>query len=119
MESLFGSLPEMLEFQKVFLETLEDGISASSDFNILETPSQFRVSVCNVSVTQSGGCSAEFSLEKETLVPWAMDKTNECVPCTVSPGRWYKWGTFLSESQCSGSRGLCLGGDCDPAVTHI
>lgn len=42
MESLFGSLPEMLEFQKVFLETLEDGISASSDFNILETPSQFR-----------------------------------------------------------------------------
>uniref|UniRef100_A0A2K6MPC8 TIAM Rac1 associated GEF 2 n=1 Tax=Rhinopithecus bieti TaxID=61621 RepID=A0A2K6MPC8_RHIBE len=42
MESLFGSLPEMLEFQKVFLETLEDGISASSDFNTLETPSQFR-----------------------------------------------------------------------------
>ncbi|XP_012982726.1 T-lymphoma invasion and metastasis-inducing protein 2 isoform X3 [Mesocricetus auratus] len=42
MESLFGSLPEMLDFQKVFLETLEDGISASSDFNVLETPSQFR-----------------------------------------------------------------------------
>ncbi|XP_042796061.1 rho guanine nucleotide exchange factor TIAM2 isoform X2 [Panthera leo] len=42
MESLFGSLPEMLDFQKVFLETLEDGISAASDFNTLETPSQFR-----------------------------------------------------------------------------
>ncbi|XP_042329240.1 LOW QUALITY PROTEIN: rho guanine nucleotide exchange factor TIAM2 [Sceloporus undulatus] len=42
MESLFGSLPEMLDFQKVFLETLEDGISSCSDFNILETPSQFR-----------------------------------------------------------------------------
>ncbi|KAM4693855.1 rho guanine nucleotide exchange factor TIAM2 [Discoglossus pictus] len=42
MESLFGSLPEMLEFQKVFLQTLEDGISSSSDFNLLETPSQFR-----------------------------------------------------------------------------
>ncbi|XP_039090032.1 T-lymphoma invasion and metastasis-inducing protein 2 isoform X2 [Hyaena hyaena] len=42
MESLFGSLPEMLEFQKVFLETLEDGVSAASDFNTLETPSQFR-----------------------------------------------------------------------------
>ncbi|XP_075806282.1 rho guanine nucleotide exchange factor TIAM2 isoform X2 [Microtus pennsylvanicus] len=42
MESLFGSLPEMLEFQKVFLETLEDGVSASSDFSVLETPSQFR-----------------------------------------------------------------------------
>ncbi|KAM6184563.1 rho guanine nucleotide exchange factor TIAM2 isoform 2-T2 [Rhynchocyon petersi] len=42
MESLFGSLPEMLEFQKVFLETLGDGISASSDLSTLETPSQFR-----------------------------------------------------------------------------
>uniref|UniRef100_A0A8C8SWH4 TIAM Rac1 associated GEF 2 n=1 Tax=Pelusios castaneus TaxID=367368 RepID=A0A8C8SWH4_9SAUR len=42
MESLFGSLPEMLDFQKVFLETLEDGIFSSSDFNTLETPSQFR-----------------------------------------------------------------------------
>lgn len=48
MESLFGSLPEMLEFQKVFLETLEDGISASSDFNTLETPSQFRVSISDL-----------------------------------------------------------------------
>ncbi|KAH0622399.1 hypothetical protein JD844_024679 [Phrynosoma platyrhinos] len=43
MESLFGSLPEMLDFQKVFLETLEDGISSCSDFNTLETPSQFRM----------------------------------------------------------------------------
>ncbi|XP_054991046.1 rho guanine nucleotide exchange factor TIAM2 isoform X2 [Sorex araneus] len=42
MESLFGSLPEMLQFQKVFLETLEAGISAASDFNTLETPAQFR-----------------------------------------------------------------------------
>ncbi|XP_044278269.1 rho guanine nucleotide exchange factor TIAM2 isoform X2 [Varanus komodoensis] len=42
MDSLFGSLPEMLDFQKVFLETLEDGLSSCSDFNILETPSQFR-----------------------------------------------------------------------------
>ncbi|XP_063773781.1 rho guanine nucleotide exchange factor TIAM2 isoform X1 [Pseudophryne corroboree] len=42
MDSLFGSLPEMLDFQKVFLQTLEDGISSSTDFNILETPSQFR-----------------------------------------------------------------------------
>ncbi|XP_062833032.1 rho guanine nucleotide exchange factor TIAM2 isoform X2 [Anolis carolinensis] len=42
MESLFGSLPEMLDFQKVFLETLEDGISSCSDFNTLETTSQFR-----------------------------------------------------------------------------
>ncbi|XP_078505306.1 rho guanine nucleotide exchange factor TIAM2 [Lissotriton helveticus] len=42
MESLFGSLPEMLDFQKEFLQTLEDGIACSSDFNTLETPSQFR-----------------------------------------------------------------------------
>lgn len=45
MESLFGSLPEMLEFQKVFLETLEDGIAAASDFDTLEIPAQFRVSI--------------------------------------------------------------------------
>ncbi|XP_056423021.1 rho guanine nucleotide exchange factor TIAM2 isoform X1 [Hyla sarda] len=42
MDSLFGSLPEMLDFQKIFLQTLEDGISSSTDFEILETPSQFR-----------------------------------------------------------------------------
>lgn len=48
MESLFGSLPEMLDFQKVFLETLEDGISSSSDFNTLETPSQFRVNILSI-----------------------------------------------------------------------
>ncbi|XP_068087985.1 rho guanine nucleotide exchange factor TIAM2 isoform X3 [Hyperolius riggenbachi] len=42
MDALFGSLPEMLEFQKVFLQTLEDGIDSATDFNILETPSQFR-----------------------------------------------------------------------------
>lgn len=42
----------MLEFQKVFLETLEDGISASSDFNVLETPSQFRVSILDLGLKQ-------------------------------------------------------------------
>ncbi|XP_043919335.1 rho guanine nucleotide exchange factor TIAM2 isoform X2 [Protopterus annectens] len=42
MESLFGSLPEMLEFQKIFLQTLEDGIATSPDFKTLDTPSQFR-----------------------------------------------------------------------------
>ncbi|XP_075059494.1 rho guanine nucleotide exchange factor TIAM2 isoform X2 [Mixophyes fleayi] len=42
MDSLFGSLPEMLDFQKVFLQTLEDGILSSADFNVLEMPSQFR-----------------------------------------------------------------------------
>ncbi|XP_067845197.1 rho guanine nucleotide exchange factor TIAM2 [Heptranchias perlo] len=42
MESLFGSLPEMLQFQKMFLQTLEDGIALSPDFSKLETPSQFK-----------------------------------------------------------------------------
>ncbi|XP_069544008.1 rho guanine nucleotide exchange factor TIAM2-like isoform X1 [Brachyistius frenatus] len=42
MESLFGSLPEMLDFQRVFLQTLEERIASSPDFNILETPSQFK-----------------------------------------------------------------------------
>uniref|UniRef100_A0A8C1U0A3 TIAM Rac1 associated GEF 2a n=1 Tax=Cyprinus carpio TaxID=7962 RepID=A0A8C1U0A3_CYPCA len=42
MESLFGSLPEMLEFQKVFLQTLEEKISSFPNFNMLETPVQFK-----------------------------------------------------------------------------
>lgn len=43
MESLFGSLPEMLDFQRVFLQTLEERIASSPDFSTLETPSQFKV----------------------------------------------------------------------------
>ncbi|XP_029136241.2 rho guanine nucleotide exchange factor TIAM2 isoform X1 [Labrus bergylta] len=42
MESLFGSLPEMLDFQRVFLQTLEERIASSPNFNTLETPSQFK-----------------------------------------------------------------------------
>ncbi|XP_028824217.1 T-lymphoma invasion and metastasis-inducing protein 2 isoform X2 [Denticeps clupeoides] len=42
MESLFGSLPEMLEFQKVFLQTLEERIASSPNFSTLETPVQFK-----------------------------------------------------------------------------
>ncbi|XP_060938369.1 rho guanine nucleotide exchange factor TIAM2 [Limanda limanda] len=42
MDSLFGSLPEMLDFQRVFLQTLEERIASSPDFNTLETPSQFK-----------------------------------------------------------------------------
>ncbi|XP_067224502.1 rho guanine nucleotide exchange factor TIAM2 isoform X1 [Chanodichthys erythropterus] len=42
MESLFGSLPEMLDFQKVFLQTLEEKISSPPNFNTLETPVQFK-----------------------------------------------------------------------------
>ncbi|XP_026155401.1 T-lymphoma invasion and metastasis-inducing protein 2 isoform X2 [Mastacembelus armatus] len=42
MESLFGSLPEMLDFQRVFLQTLEERIALSPDFSTLETPSQFK-----------------------------------------------------------------------------
>ncbi|XP_062863270.1 rho guanine nucleotide exchange factor TIAM2 [Trichomycterus rosablanca] len=42
MESLFGSLPEMLDFQKVFLQTLEERVASSPDFSTLETPVQFK-----------------------------------------------------------------------------
>ncbi|XP_043552066.1 rho guanine nucleotide exchange factor TIAM2 isoform X1 [Chiloscyllium plagiosum] len=42
MESLFGSLPEMLQFQKMFLQTLDDGVALSPDFSKLDTPSQFK-----------------------------------------------------------------------------
>lgn len=67
MESLFGSLPEMLEFQKVFLETLEDGISASSDFNILETPSQFRVSLADMGLKQDRVGPVQSSLRRNVI----------------------------------------------------
>ncbi|CAB1340414.1 unnamed protein product, partial [Coregonus sp. 'balchen'] len=42
MESLFGSLPEMLDFQRVFLHTLEERIASSPNFSSLETPEQFK-----------------------------------------------------------------------------
>uniref|UniRef100_A0A8C1WZX3 TIAM Rac1 associated GEF 2a n=1 Tax=Cyprinus carpio TaxID=7962 RepID=A0A8C1WZX3_CYPCA len=42
MESLFGSLPEMLDFQKVFLQTLEEKISSFPNLSTLETPVQFK-----------------------------------------------------------------------------
>ncbi|MEQ2301755.1 hypothetical protein AMECASPLE_039383, partial [Ameca splendens] len=42
MEALFGSLPEMLDFQRVFLQTLEERIAACPNFSNLETPEQFK-----------------------------------------------------------------------------
>ncbi|XP_029705439.1 T-lymphoma invasion and metastasis-inducing protein 2-like [Takifugu rubripes] len=42
MEVLFGSLPEMLDFQRVFLQTLEDRIKSCPNFSNLETPGQFK-----------------------------------------------------------------------------
>ena len=45
MEALFGSLPEMLDFQRVFLQTLEERIAACPDFSSLETPEQFKVRI--------------------------------------------------------------------------
>lgn len=43
MEALFGSLPQMLDFQRVFLQTLEDRITLCPDVGSLETPQQFKV----------------------------------------------------------------------------
>ncbi|XP_067338990.1 rho guanine nucleotide exchange factor TIAM2 [Channa argus] len=42
MEALFGSLPEMLDFQRVFLQTLEERIASCPNFRSLETPEQFK-----------------------------------------------------------------------------
>ncbi|KAM3602394.1 uncharacterized protein V6R79_003224 [Siganus canaliculatus] len=42
MEALFGCLPEMLDFQRVFLQTLEQRISSCPNFSRLETPGQFQ-----------------------------------------------------------------------------
>lgn len=50
MEALFGSLPEMLDFQRVFLQTLEDRIQWCPNFSSLE-PGQVKVSV----LTAGGG----------------------------------------------------------------
>lgn len=46
MESLFGSLPEMLDFQRVFLQTLEEKTSSSPDFMTLQTAEQLKVTEC-------------------------------------------------------------------------
>lgn len=43
MEALFGSLPQMLDFQRVFLQTLEERIASCPNFSRLETPQQFKV----------------------------------------------------------------------------
>lgn len=43
MESLFGSLPEMLDFQRVFLQTLEERTTSSPDYHALETPEKLKV----------------------------------------------------------------------------
>lgn len=58
----------MLEFQKIFLETLEDGISASSDFNMLETPSQFRVSISDLSLKQKWVGTVQHRALKKNLL---------------------------------------------------
>ncbi|XP_053192778.1 rho guanine nucleotide exchange factor TIAM2-like [Scomber japonicus] len=42
MEALFGSLPEMLDFQRVFLQTLEERIASCPNFSSLDTPEQFK-----------------------------------------------------------------------------
>ncbi|KAJ8393018.1 hypothetical protein AAFF_G00069220 [Aldrovandia affinis] len=42
MESLFGSLPEMLYFQRVFLQTLEERIAPPPDLSTLESPVHFK-----------------------------------------------------------------------------
>ncbi|XP_051510631.1 rho guanine nucleotide exchange factor TIAM2 isoform X1 [Myxocyprinus asiaticus] len=42
MESLFGSLPEMLDFQRVFLQTLEERTTSSPDYHTLETSEKLK-----------------------------------------------------------------------------
>lgn len=44
MEALFGSLPEMLDFQKVFLQTLEERVASCPDLGSMETPGELQVS---------------------------------------------------------------------------
>ncbi|XP_040925525.1 rho guanine nucleotide exchange factor TIAM2 isoform X2 [Betta splendens] len=48
MEALFGSLPEMLDFQRVFLQTLEERIASCPNFSHLETAQQFKKLLCSL-----------------------------------------------------------------------
>uniref|UniRef100_H3C9Z7 TIAM Rac1 associated GEF 2b n=1 Tax=Tetraodon nigroviridis TaxID=99883 RepID=H3C9Z7_TETNG len=48
MEALFGSLPEMLDVQRVFLQTLEDRIQSCPNFSSLESPGQFKNLLCSL-----------------------------------------------------------------------
>ncbi|XP_068198740.1 rho guanine nucleotide exchange factor TIAM2-like isoform X2 [Antennarius striatus] len=43
MEALFGSLPELLDFQRLFLQTLERGVAAGPDPVAMEMPGQFQL----------------------------------------------------------------------------
>lgn len=106
----------MLEFQKVFLETLEDGISASSDFSTLETPSQFRVSALDRRLPQGLVGTVQTSpLRKNVLSPDCWQGIFSAPAALFPSGGWKEQGPFLSEL-CSGMGsarhdfcGRCLG----------
>lgn len=45
IHALFGNIQEIVQFQRVFLQSLEEAIAPEPEFYKFETPSQFKVSV--------------------------------------------------------------------------
>ncbi len=43
LEQLFGNIQEMVQFQRLFLQSLEEAVELETDFNSLTEPAQFRV----------------------------------------------------------------------------
>jgi hypothetical protein len=44
--SLFGNIQEIFRFQQQFLRTLEEAIEGETQFNVLDSAKQFKVSFC-------------------------------------------------------------------------
>ena len=44
IQQLFGNIREIVQFQRLFMQSLEDAVLIEPDFNILDNPKQFRVS---------------------------------------------------------------------------
>lgn len=44
-EQIFGNIQEIVQFQKLFLQSLEEAVELDPDSSILSTPTKFRVSI--------------------------------------------------------------------------
>ena len=45
INALFGNIPDIVEFQRDFLQSLEEAVEMEPNLGRLETPTQFKVSV--------------------------------------------------------------------------
>ena len=47
-EQLFGNIQEIVQFQKMFLQSLEESIELEPEFTVLSEPKLFRVSLISI-----------------------------------------------------------------------